>query len=71
MSYVYELLHTLIVVSLEEWYFSREKLTYLRELGEGEFGKVLLMTAKVSVLLFILQINVPLHGFIIYKRVSI
>ena len=26
----------------------RDKLSYMRELGEGEFGKVLLMQAKVS-----------------------
>ena len=32
---------------VQAWYFARDKLTYMRELGEGEFGKVLLMQAKV------------------------
>ena len=33
---------------LQEWDYPREKLTYMRELGEGQFGKVLLMKAQVG-----------------------
>jgi len=32
---------------IQEWRYSRDQLIYLRELGEGQFGKVLLMNAKV------------------------
>jgi hypothetical protein len=29
------------------WDYPRDNLVYMRELGEGQFGKVLLMKAKV------------------------
>ena len=32
---------------LQDWSYDRGQLTYMRELGEGHFGKVLLMIAKV------------------------
>ena len=32
---------------LQDWSYDRTQLTYMRELGEGHFGKVLLMIAKV------------------------
>ena len=32
---------------LQDWSYDRRQLTYMRELGEGHFGKVLLMIAKV------------------------
>ena len=31
----------------QDWEYPRHKLIYLRELGEGQFGKVLLMRAQV------------------------
>ena len=34
-------------VSLQEWEYPRESLVYMKELGEGQFGKVHLMKAKV------------------------
>lgn len=33
--------------STQEWEYPRCNLIYMRELGEGQFGKVLLMKAKV------------------------
>lgn len=33
---------------MQEWEYPRENLIYLRELGEGQYGKVHLMKAKVS-----------------------
>ncbi len=33
---------------LQNWSYPRSDLTYMRELGEGQFGKVLLMKATVS-----------------------
>ena len=33
--------------SEQDWEYPRANLIYLRELGEGQFGKVLLMKAKV------------------------
>jgi len=35
------------IFEIQEWTHSRDQLIYLRELGEGQFGKVLLMNAKV------------------------
>lgn len=35
---------------MQDWEYDRTQLTFLRELGEGQFGKVLLMQAKVSFL---------------------
>ena len=35
--------------STQRWGYPRENLIYLRELGEGQFGKVHLMNAKVCV----------------------
>ena len=32
----------------QDWEYPRKNLIYLKELGEGEFGKVLLMKAQVS-----------------------
>ena len=34
--------------NVRQWQYPRSNLTYMRELGEGQFGKVLLMEAKVS-----------------------
>ncbi len=34
--------------NLQNWSYPRSNLTYMRELGEGQFGKVLLMKATVS-----------------------
>ena len=31
----------------QEWKYDRSQLIYMREIGEGNFGKVLLMKAKV------------------------
>ena len=31
----------------QDWRYDRTQLVYMREIGEGQFGKVLLMTAKV------------------------
>ena len=31
----------------QDWSYDRSQLTYMREIGEGQFGKVLLMKAKV------------------------
>ena len=31
----------------QDWSYDRAQLIYMREIGEGHFGKVLLMTAKV------------------------
>ena len=36
-------------IHTQQWQYPRSKLTYMRELGEGQFGKVLLMEARVSV----------------------
>ena len=33
--------------NVHEWQFPRSNLVYLRELGEGQFGKVLLMRTQV------------------------
>jgi len=33
----------------QRWGYPRENLIYLREIGEGQFGKVHLMNAKVRV----------------------
>ena len=33
--------------SAREWQYPRSSLVYLRELGEGQFGKVILMKAQV------------------------
>ena len=35
-------------LSFQDWYYDRSKLVYMRELGEGQFGKVLLMKATVN-----------------------
>ena len=32
----------------QDWEYDRDELTYLRDIGEGQFGKVLLMKAKVD-----------------------
>ena len=32
----------------QDWSYDRSQLTYMREIGEGQFGKVLLMKAKVT-----------------------
>lgn len=34
---------------MQEWEYPRKDLIYLKELGEGEFGKVLLMKAQVGI----------------------
>lgn len=44
----------------QEWQYPRSNLVYLRELGEGQFGKVLLMKAQVLTL-FIFNHGV-VHG---------
>ena len=36
------------VVCNQDWEYDRSKLIYLREIGEGQFGKVVLMKAKVQ-----------------------
>lgn len=33
----------------QDWEYPRKNLVYLKELGEGEFGKVLLMKAQVGI----------------------
>ena len=33
--------------STQNWQYPRNQLVYMRELGEGQFGKVLLMKAQV------------------------
>ena len=35
------------VYFIQEWQYPRNRLVYMRELGEGQFGKVLLMKAQV------------------------
>ena len=35
------------LASKQNWQYPRNKLIYIRELGEGQFGKVLLMKAQV------------------------
>lgn len=32
---------------VQDWMYDRSRLVFLREIGEGEFGKVLLMRTKV------------------------
>ena len=34
-------------MQLQDWSYDRAQLIYMREIGEGQFGKVLLMKAKV------------------------
>ena len=36
------------LIDIQHWYYPRGNLIYMRELGEGQFGKVLLMKAKVN-----------------------
>ena len=43
-------------VIMQDWQYPRNKLIYTRELGEGQFGKVLLMKAQViHVTMFVYQ----------------
>ena len=35
------------------WNYPRDNLVYMRELGEGQFGKVLLMKAKVAMCVYV------------------
>ena len=41
-------LYSRICCLFQNWEYPRKNLVYLKELGEGEFGKVLLMKAQVS-----------------------
>ena len=36
----------------QNWEYPRKNLVYLKELGEGEFGKVLLMKAQVNIIIW-------------------
>ena len=36
-----------VLFTNQDWSYDRSQLTYMREIGEGQFGKVLLMKAKV------------------------
>ncbi len=45
-------------ILMQLWEYPRGNLVYLRELGEGQFGKVLLMRAKVSVYMTCTPVNV-------------
>ena len=45
----YQFTLNFIVFQEFEWGYPRGDLTYMRELGEGQFGKVLLMKAKVCI----------------------
>ena len=38
---------------IQDWEYNRDELTYLRDIGEGQFGKVLLMRGKVESLILI------------------
>ena len=50
------------IVHMQTWEYPRSKLIYMRELGEGQFGKVLLMRANVNKLsAYILCLCVWLH----------
>ena len=37
-----------LTIRLQDWEYDRDQLIYLRDIGEGQFGKVLLMKAKVD-----------------------
>ncbi len=62
-----------VCVYSQNWDYPRNNLVYLRELGEGQFGKVLLMKAKVcslSVHNYIVEIEIPsLCRLHVYVRV--
>jgi len=45
--YKYTCILDFMLQKANSWEFDRNKLVYMRELGEGQFGKVLLMKAKV------------------------
>ena len=42
---------------LQDWEYPRKNLIYLKELGEGEFGKVLLMKAQVGTIILIVAVS--------------
>ena len=47
---MYACIHEIHVYSMyiQNWEYNRDELTYLRDIGEGHFGKVLLMRGKVE-----------------------
>ena len=52
---------------IQDWEYNRDELTYLRDIGEGQFGKVLLMRAKVESLILIgLPCLTVVHWFVLW-----
>ena len=66
---MYASIHEIHVYSMyiQNWEYNRDELTYLRDIGEGHFGKVLLMRGKVESLILIgLPCLTVVHGFALW-----